>query len=896
MRLGLAIILLLATAARGAAQGVTTSAAQATQDLASPSGVRHMIAPRLAGAAPVIDGRLDDAAWSGAAVATDFVQMRPHPGEAASLPTEVRILYAGDAIYVAARMYDPHPDSIIAQLTRRDDMGVSDKLELGLDSYHDRRTAFAFGLTPRGVKEDVFLFDDTQADDNWDAVWQGAARIDSLGWTAEFRIPLSQLRFNVGAGVGGGKQAWGVQFKRTVGRSNEESYWVLPPTDNSRNVSAFGELAGLEGLSAPRRLELMPYSLSKLTRQRPDDADPFAHRAAYAGNLGADLKYGLGSSLTLTTTLNPDFGQVEADPSVVNLSAFESFFPEKRPFFLEGADIFRFGVGLGDGSLGSESLFYSRRIGRSPQLGAPDGADYSDVPSAAPILGAAKLSGKTAGGWSIGVLDAVTGRESARYVSGNGPIESAPVEPLSNYGVARVIHSSADGQNALGAIVTATDRRLDAPRLQEQLASAAYVGGLNFRQRFHRGTYEATGWVVGSQILGSDSAIAQRQRDATHAFQRPGAAHLTYDPSRTGMGGWAGSVSFSKIRGAWQWGLIENVRSPGFDANDLGYQQNADMAIHVLYSNWRTLKPWHEFRRIGLNSDVYFANSFGWERVARGIEGNVNTELQNNWGGGAYVGHDYWTVSPAELRGGPALRVPGNTRVNVFAYSDSRKRIGANVSGFYRRMQENAGTELDLNPSIWLRPSSQIDVQLGPGFTRNTSTWQYVTTEDDAGGASHYVFADLRQTTVAMTARINYTFSPTVSFQLYAQPFTSAGTYSGFKEATATLAPSMADRFRVYRTTGTPEIAFVADDDVYRVGGASGFTFDRPDFGVRQYRSNAVLRWEWRPGSTVYVVWSQERAANDSDGRYRFGPDVHAMFNGDIRNVLLIKASYWLGR
>ncbi len=897
MRRHVAVLLLLAAAAPAApaaAQSAQSTVAAASGGAAhgplGAAGLRAVSAVPAGDPAPVIDGRLDDPAWGRAQPTGGFVQTRPRHGDPPSFRTEVRVLYTPEAVYVAARLYDPHPDSIVAQLTRRDDEGVSDFFLLAFDSYHDRRTAYVFGLNPRGVKEDLFLFDDTRSDASWDAVWQGAAQIDSLGWTAEFRIPLSQLRFNVGGEDGSGKQAWGVDFKRTIARYREEDFWVPTPPDNSKGVSIFGVLTGLEGLRAPRRLEIMPYTVGRLTRSPGEAADPFHAPSAWDGTLGADVKYGLTSNLTLTATLNPDFGQVEADPSVVNLSAFETFFPEKRPLFVEGMDIFRFNTGVGDGDFGNESLFYSRRIGRAPQLGTPDGTDYSRTPAAAPILGAAKLSGKTAGGWSIGVLDAVTGRTAADYVAA-GVRGIAPVEPLTNYAVARVIRTSRDGQHALGAIFTATDRQLNATSFRDELAASAYVGGLDFRKRFARGTYEASGWVVASQVLGSDSAIARRQRDPLHLFNRPDADYLTYDPSRTRLGGWAASGQFVKMTGAWNWGMIGNVRSPGFDANDLGFNQNADMVLGVVFGSWNMLKPKGSLQNIGVNGDVVTLNNFGGEFQMRTLEGNVHFTLMSNWNGGIYGNRDLGGISPSELRGGPALRVPGGTRVNGWVGSDYRKAFGANANVSMWWGDESSGRDAGVYPSLWVRPSTRMELSLGPSLSWHRSARQYVDTEDDAAGASHYVFADLRQTTAAITARLNYAFSPTLTFQLYAQPFASAGAYSGFKEVVAPRAPRFADRFHAY----TPaELTYDRGDEVYRVGGAGGFGFDRPDFGVRQYRSNAVLRWEYRPGSTLFLVWSQGRSDDDGDGAFHLTSDARRLFQTQATNVLLVKVSYWM--
>ncbi|MBI4545328.1 MAG: carbohydrate binding family 9 domain-containing protein, partial [Gemmatimonadetes bacterium] len=463
---------------------VATAHAQDTVAFASRAAIapgaarREIEAVRVRTTPPVIDGRLDDEAWTAASAATGFTQLEPRPGEPATQLSEARIAYDEDAIYVAARLPDTHPDSIVAQLSRRDDEVHSDWFYVAFDSYHDRRTAFVFAVNPRGVKLDAFLYNDTQDDESWDAVWDVATRIDSAGWTAEFRIPLSQLRFSAVGESAAPEYRWGVNFARRIARRNEFSFWAPVPPDASGLVSLFGELTGLRGLRPPRRLELLPYSVARLTREPGEAANLFYRENALFGSLGADLKYGITSDLTLTASLNPDFGQVEADPSQVNLTAYESFFPEKRPFFIEGADIFQFGIGLGDGDSGSEQLFYSRRVGRPPQHTPSAAGGFVDVPAATTIQGAAKLSGKTRAGWSVGVLSALTAAEEARLADSLGAARRQAAEPLSHYGVARLIKDFRQGQSALGAILTAANRRLD-DQAFDFLPSAGYAAGVD---------------------------------------------------------------------------------------------------------------------------------------------------------------------------------------------------------------------------------------------------------------------------------------------------------------------------------------------------------------------------------------------------------------------------------
>src|SRR4051812_20017029 len=423
----------------------------AARPAAAPEARRMAGAVRYTGAAPRLDGVLDDAAWAQAQPISDFVQRQPNPGAPATLRTEARIVYDDAAIWVAVRAFDPHPDSLAAPVGRRDMAGVStDWIHVILDSYNDKRTAFRFTVNPAGVQKDVFHSNDNNEDVGWDAVWESATRVDSAGWSAELRIPLSQLRFS-SAASGQGSQVWGLQVSREIARRSETDDWSVVRPDRNGFVSQFGELGGITGLRSARRLEVLPYTLARMTRAPYRPGDPFYSRNQGAGGVGGDVKYGLTSNLTLTATINPDFGQVEADPSQVNLTAFETFFDERRPFFTEGADIFRFRANfpywVRSGGFGNDQPFYSRRLGRAPQAGDPD-ARFADRPENTTILGAAKVSGKTAGGWSLGLLDALTAREETRYVDMAGVDRSATVEPATNYPVAPALKGFNSGREA----------------------------------------------------------------------------------------------------------------------------------------------------------------------------------------------------------------------------------------------------------------------------------------------------------------------------------------------------------------------------------------------------------------------------------------------------------------
>jgi hypothetical protein len=856
---------------------------------------------------PAIDGRLDETAWADADVATGFTQLRPSPGQPASERTEVRVLYDDEAIYVAARMYDSAPDSIVAQLGRRDSGVYSDWFYVAIDSYHDRRTGFVFGLNPRAVQQDILLHNDVQEDDSWDAVWEGAASQDDEGWTAEFRIPLSQLRFSspdggdcptAGSARGEdatcGEMVWGVNFMRNIARHGEESFWAETLPDEGRVVSVFGELRGLHSLQPPRRMEIMPYMVASAATDPGYGENPLYRDVDPFGGIGADIKAGVTSDLTLTATINPDFGQVEADPSVVNLSAFETFFPEKRPFFVEGVDIFRFGIGLGDGDLGSQSLFYSRRIGRAPQ-GSVDG-DYVRSPESTTILAAAKLSGKTSNGWSIGVLDALTASEHGEFIE-NGVEGDAPIEPLTNYGVARVIKDFREGRSAVGGIFTATNRSLPESGELDWLRRSAYTGGMDFRHRFGDDMWQLSGSVVGSRVVGTPEAIAEVQTSPVHYFQRPDADYVEYDPTRTSLEGFSAKADFGKMQGDWRFMLFGLTVSPGFEANDLGFQTEGDMALGGFWTGYSENDPGKVFRRWNIGANGFGGVNYGGDRIALGGNVNGSFQLKNFWGGYGGINVQTGGYSNSMLRGGPSFHRPANGNFWSGIYSDNRQPVSLNLNVSGGWQADTDGGRISVSPSITVRPSNNASINLGPSFSQNRNVLQYVTTAslDDA---DRWVLGTVDQTTVSMTARASYTFSPTLSLQFYAQPFISAGDYSDFKVVTDPRGAELGDRIHVLsgdeiRTTGQP------GDKVHALDldrdGTRETELDDPSFNFAQLRSNLVLRWEYRPGSTAYLVWSQGRTEFSRDGRFRFDDDVSALWDAGGSNVLMLKVSYWLG-
>jgi hypothetical protein len=865
--------------------------AQGQSDGAATRTVPFLTATRV-DARPVIDGRIVEPQWAGAAVATDFTQREPNPGRAAAQRTEARVLYDDEALYVALRMFDAAPDSIVAQLGRRDNEVYSDWAYVGLDSYFDRRTGFIFGINPRGVMMDLLIHNDTEEDPSWDAVWEGAAQRDDAGWSAEFRIPFSQLRFSTERG--GDERLWGVNFMRRVARSNETSFWAPTLPSDARMVSLFGELRGLHDLSPPRRLELMPYAVASATRAPGEAGDPF-HRATdpFAG-VGADVKAGLGSNLTLTATVNPDFGQVEADPSVFNLTASETFFSERRPFFVEGVDIFRFGIGLGDGDLGNESLFYSRRIGRTPQGSV--GGDYTSRPDLTTILGAAKLSGKTADGWSVGVLNALTGSEMGRSWS-EGVERATPVEPLTNYSVARVIRDFRDGQSAVGVIATATNRALPASGELDWLRGSAYTGGIDGRHRFGDNRYQVRASLVGSRVAGTAEAIDRVQRSSVHYFHRPDLSHVTYDPTRTSLSGYAAKAELFKLQGNVRFALFGMAISSGFEANDLGFQTNADMAVTGYWLGYQNFDAGRWFRSWNVGTNGWGGVNFGGDRLALG--GNVNGGFQLNsfWGANAGINWDLPSHATTLLRGGPSFLTPGSWNSWWNVYTDRRKPVRGSFNMNVARVPASGGRRMGFSPSLTVRPSNNAEFSLGPSISWNRNPIQYVGRRT-ANGRDHWVLGTVDQTTVAMTARVNFTVSPTLSLQVYAQPFVTAGAYEAFK----LVRDARADRFDDRVTVLSGSMIRTAPDGEGRRhwvdadgNGTEDFSFRDPGFNFRQLRSNAVLRWEYRPGSALFLVWSQGRTDFEEDRPFDLGSDIGALRSAAGTNVLLLKVSYWFG-
>jgi hypothetical protein len=861
----------------------------------NPAPVRTAAAVRAHGHIDV-DGRLDEPDWLAAPVTTRFTQSYPDPGAAPRERTEVRVLYDNTSLYVGIRSFDNQPDSIAQPLARRDSYGIySDWVGFSVDSYHDRRTSFGFAVNPRGVQKDEMISNDNSEDLDWDAVWQVATSIDSLGWTAEFRIPLSQLR--LGPVKHGIDRIWGFQVSRDIARYHERDVWSPYTSQSPGYVSSFGDLTGLSDIPVPARLDLLPYVSTKLTRAPGTNANPLYRLNDISPSVGGDLNYGLPNGLTLTATVNPDFGQVEVDPAVVNLTAFETFFPEKRPFFLAGSDVFQFGQTQVDASYNSQIFYYSRRIGRAPQLSVRrSDAAYIDAPNESSILGALKLAGRTHG-WTVGLMDGVTGEQTARYVTTSGVRGTSTVEPLTNYAVGRLRRDFNDGNTAIGGIFTTTDRDVADTVVKDALRSRALLGGIDFDHSWSSRNWIVSGYLTASHVSGAPQAITATQLSSAHYYQRPDASYLGVDTARTSLDGHMAEVAVAR-RGKWFGSLDYKEVSPGFEINDLGFISQTDYRAVVPAVGYQANEPGRVLRQYSVTAASFDAWNFGDALIRQSNTVIANATFNNLWAAGLQATYAPDQLSDQLTRGGPLAMIPGLWRLDASLSSDSRKPA---IVGTELQYQHDAagGFAEAASATLDVRPTSAIHASLGPTFSITNSSNQYVRALSDpldiATYGKRYVFANLRQTTLSLDTRLDWTFSTTLSLQLYAQPFVSAGRYANFKEL---LSP----RTRRYGEYGTDRGAISRSaDGVYTIdpdanGPAPSFELSDPNFDIRSLQGDAVLRWEYRPGSTIFFVWQQQRNSVAPIGDFGLTRDLGAIFRETPTNVFLVKATFWLAR
>jgi hypothetical protein len=861
-----------------------------------------------------IDGKLDEAGWAAATPIGDLTQSSPNEGRAATEKTEIRVLYDESAIYIGARMFDSQgKKGVKAVLTRRDQLLndnnlTSDKISFVFDPFHDKNTRMWFEVNPLGVKGDH-----ANGDASFDPVWDVATSIDDQGWTAEFRIPLSQLRFSRDS-----QQLWGMQVWRQIDRLNEFDMWAFWRSNEFGGPAYFGTLTGMTIQSQPRQIELVPYATSRATLDEPRSGDPYHDKREMLYRAGADLKLNVTSNLTLDATVNPDFGQVEVDPAVVNLSVFETTFSEKRPFFISNSQYFSSG-GFSCyfcSNVSSLNLIYTRRIGRSPQLAGLVGsrAEFMDATDATTILGAAKVTGRTKSGLTVGLLDAVTNKETATFrLTADGDDQKQEVEPLSNYFIGRLRKDFRGGSTRIGTIATMVNRRLDNPDEVARLRNRANAFGFDIDHRWKQREYSFNFQSAITNIAGDTAAIRRAQESSARYYQRVGRDESSdglfdtgYDPSRTSLNGYGFYARVAKETGNWLAETTQNWRSPGFEANDMGVLNRTDykwMLANVA-RQWTTPGSWYRFLWLSTGAQSQF--NFEGDRTDGEIHSNVSATLKNFWNAGVFHIYHPTSIDERLTRSGPSVKHYGYNLYSVNINGDSRKRV---VWGF----NYNLSTPLDNDeggrtayyPSITIKPSSSTTVSLSPSWDHDFTAQQFVTSFADANavsgfGGRRYVFGKLEQKTFAVETRVNATFTPTLTLQLYAQPFLSSGHYTSFKEFAKAKSGDMTYFGKDNGSTVTT-LTDASGEKIYRIdpdgtGPASTFDVGNPDFNFRSLRGTAVMRWEYRPGSTIFFVWTQQRDGFDAFGDFDFSRDRSALFKDRPTNVFQVKATYWLGR
>nr|WP_282042460.1 DUF5916 domain-containing protein [Winogradskyella flava] len=833
--------------------------------------------------APKIDGVINDKAWGLVDWSGNYVQWSPNENTEPSYQTKLKFLYDNKNIYVAFRCYDEEPDKIVNRLSRRDGFD-GDWVEINLGSLGDKRTAYSFTISVSGVKGEEFITNDgANWDNTWNPIWYAKTKIDNEGWTAEIRIPLSQVKFGKGK-----DQTWGVQSTRRFFRKEERSVWQRSPQNAPGWVSSFGELKGLKNLVPQKQLEIQPYFVAKLNTYEAEPNNPFRDGSDFSFDGGVDGKLGVTNDLTLDFTVNPDFGQIEADPSAIALDGFQIFFPEQRPFFIENKNIFdyKYSTSFSGTTFGFNNLFYSRRIGRAPQGNVNlEVNEYADMPNITTMLGAAKFSGKTKDGWSIGVLESVTAKETADITDGSDNRKQT-VEPLTNYFVGRIQKDFNNNNTFIGGIFTAVNR--DLPENLEFLHKSAYTAGLDITHQWKNRKYYFKGNFVYSNVNGTEEAISNTQQTITRLFQRVDADYLEVDPTKTSLTGTGGNLQIGKASGNWRFETGVLWHSPELELNDIGFQLKADDYRHYAWAQYRTTKPRKSIRAFTVN---YFHNtSFDYgnnlNEITFGSNGWVN--LNNNWfinGGFSYKPINF---SNFALRGGPRLKLANNLFHRFGVISDGRKklRLSANYSANYG--SQKAYKFHQIGGQLTYQPTNALQVSLLPSFSTNEDKLQYVTTTN-YNNNSRYVNATINQQTLTFPLRVDYILKPNLSIQYWGQPFISRGRYKDFKYINNPIASKFENRFTSYS-----ENAIALNNGIYSVDenldGAEDYSFSNPNFSFVQWRSNLVLRWEYIPGSELYLVWSQDLSTfGDFNENLREG-----LVNNITKpqNIFLIKATY----
>jgi len=835
------------------------------------------VTERVDGAAPKIDGLLDDDCWQQGTWFDRFVQQQPNEAAPPSEKTALKILYDDENLYVAIRAFDGEPDKIERRLSRRDNWG-GDVVGIALDSYFDRRSAFEFDLTAAGGKLDVLHLDNWKFDFNWDAVWYGETSIDDSSWIAEMKIPFSQLRFPEKD-----EYVWGLHVFRWLHKNMEEDQFTLIPLSAQTMTSLFGELRGIKDIKPRRRIELLPYARSNATATGGGSGSVDVEKAAAAG---LDAKIGLMSNYTVDVTVNPDFGQVESDPSVLNLTSFETFYSEKRPFFMEGSSLFDF-------KLGNDRVFYSRRIGEKPRYNpAADGGAYSEPIASTPILAAAKLTGKSNDGLAVGILQAVTNELQADITTGS--IRSnRSVQPLTNYLVGRIQQDLNNSNTVIGGIFTSGYRDIDDDHLKF-LSRSATTMGIDFKHQWQDKTYYAQLKAVGSRIEGSREAITALQTAPAHYFQRPDENELEVDPYLTSLTGYGVEIKAGKAAtGHWRYSESIYARSTGFNLNDLGYIRRADGIDQESKISYVVNEPGKVLRNYTISGTQTNSWSFDGVHLTGGLKAELKANMNSLWGFSTSVTRNRYALDTHLLRGGPALYLPPSWQGNISMSSDRRKKIIFSLSGNGAVADDNSKLYHNVRPSISWRATNTLDIRTSVCMESNSDDYQYITTKQ-VNDNSAYLLGQLDQKSLSITFRFDYLLTRDLSIQYYASPFVSVGEYTNFKRVESAHASNEDRRYHVY---SDDEMLPVDDTGILQfdenLDGSADFTIYNPDFNFGELRSNLVIRWEYKPSSTIYLVWSQSRDMYGSLEHKTLSDSLGGLGKAVHDDIFLIKFSHW---
>jgi hypothetical protein len=837
-----------------------------------------------------VDGVLSEDVWTSDGF-TGFRQSDPEDGAPASEKTVVWVAFDRGNMYVAARLYDSDPEGIISLLGRRDAEVESDWFVFAVDPYYDKRSGFQFAVNPAGAIQDGTLFNDEGVDMTWDGIWEYAARIDDQGWTVELRIPFHQLHFRKKDSY-----TWGVNFFRTIKRKNERTVYSWIPKEESGYVSRFIDLTGISDIHPRRLVEILPYTVARAEYSPAVPDNPFRTGSDYAGNIGFDLKSSLQTHLTMNVSVNPDFGQVEVDPAIINISDQETYYVEKRPFFVEGADIFRFGYGGANvrRNLGwsDPRFFYSRRIGRSPQGYVPI-SGYVDYPDWATILGAAKITGKMGDGWNLGVMTSLTQREYAGVDNGMDRL-SYEVEPFSTYGVVRALKEINGGFQGLGFIATGTWRDLRLESLQSRLPRSAFSFGLDGWTFLDRNrTWVITGWVGGTTVSGSQEAISRLQLSSLHYYQRPDVDYVDFDPDATVLNGWAGRIFVNKQKGSFVFNTALGAMSPGFHAVDLGYHTRGDIINGHVEVGYQSFHSGRTFRNWKVTFATLRSYDFGGVRTNENFILSATAQLLNYWRGNLYLSYDPNRTSHYFTRGGPLAAYPWGASIRPSITSDNRRRVVLGLFGHYRDHPFGA-YNYSFGASVRWKPSSNLSISIAPEYSWRHSVGQYISQVVDPLKVEtygvRYILSNVIQKTASMEIRLNWIFTPRLSLQAYLQPFLGVGDFFNYKELRAALTFEFDSFGEGVSTISRDAGIYTVDPD--GPGPSPPFSFRDPDFNLKSLRGTVVLRWEYRPGSTIYVVWTQNRADYSHPGDFDFNRDLSLMLRAPGDDIFLLKVNY----